>query len=263
MIDLHCHVLPAIDDGPEIIEESVVMARAAQAAGTTILVATPHVSRSYPNDVETIAQRVQQLRALIETEGLDVELRAGAEVALTRAIHMEAAELEQYSLGGGPWLLVEPPFNPGARELDVHFSRLQQRGHRILLAHPERCPAFQRDPATLRALVDSGCLASLTAGSLVGRFGETVRRFSLRLLREGLAHNVASDAHDLYARPPGARAELEQSGAGELADWLVCEVPAAILDGTAIPPRPDVVLADRERPPRRWRWARGRPVRAS
>ena len=261
MIDLHSHVLPGIDDGPENIEESVVLARAAAAAGTRILVATPHVSRRYPNDSTTIAGRVEALNARLVSEHLALELRAGAEIALSRAIEAEPEELERLTLGGGPWLLVEPPFAPAARGIDVLVSDLLRRGHRIVLAHPERCPAFQHDPRMLRTLVGEGVLTSITAGSLIGRFGTSVRRFSLKLLREGLVHNVASDAHDRYARPPGMAAELDQIGAGALADWLTRAVPAAILEGGEIPSRPAVSLPDLK-PARRRLWARGRPTRA-
>jgi protein-tyrosine phosphatase len=262
VIDLHCHVLAGIDDGPEIIEESVVMARAAQAAGTTILVATPHVSRAYPNDAELIAERVLELRERLGSEGVGIDLRAGAEVSLASALKMSPQELRRYALGGGRWLLVEPPFNPSARDLDTQFLGLGRQGLSLLLAHPERCPAFQRNPQMLRALVERGALASLTADSLVGRFGDAVRRFALTLLREGLAHNVASDSHDRYARAPGALDQIERCGAGALAEWLTSEVPAAILDGGEIPPRPEVALPEPRRP-RRWRWPLGRHARTA
>ena len=83
----------------------------------------------------------------------------------------------------------------------------------MLLAHPERCPAFHRDPALLESLVDGGVLTSITSGSLVGRFGSRARRLALALLDSGLAHNVASDAHDAVQRPPSIAAELAESGA--------------------------------------------------
>jgi protein-tyrosine phosphatase len=119
---------------------------------------------------------------------------------------------------------------------------LQARGHRVMLAHPERCAVFHRDPALLQSLVDEGALASITAGSLVGRFGGVVRRFALALFEAELVHNVASDFHSIVRRPPGAVGELEQAGLGGFADWLTQDVPAAILDGREIPPRPAVTV---------------------
>jgi protein-tyrosine phosphatase len=262
MIDLHCHVLAGIDDGPATIEESVALARDAAAAGARVLVATPHVNQRYRNDATTIARLVDELNARIASVGLELEIRAGAELSVALAAEMEPAELQRFSLGTGPWLLVEPPFSPIATGLDILLSSLQRRGHRIVLAHPERCPAFQRDPDLLRLLVAGGVLTSITAGSLVGQFGGDVRRFALELVRDGMAHNVASDAHDRRARPPGTAAALERVGLGSLADWLTGAVPEAILGGGEIPPRP-AVARPAVIPARRWRWSRGRLMRAS
>jgi protein-tyrosine phosphatase len=243
VIDLHCHVLPGIDDGPETIEGSVALARAAVAAGTRTLVATPHVSPRYHNDAATIARLVDELNARLTAEGVALEVLAGAEIAITIVVEIEPLKLRSLGLGGGEWLLMEPPFNPIATGLENILSSLQREGHRILLAHPERCVAFHRDRAMLESLVRSGVLTSITAGSLVGRFGETVRRFALGLVGDRMAHNVASDAHDHVRRPPGTAAELEQVGLAPLAHWLTQAVPAAILSGEAlIPPAPVVDL---------------------
>jgi protein-tyrosine phosphatase len=107
-----------------------------------------------------------------------------------------------------------------------------------MIAHPERCPAFHREPAALESLVRSGALTSITAGSLVGRFGGEVRRFARRLVADGLVYNVASDAHNAMRRPPGIAAELAEAGLDELTDWLACLVPLAILSGGEIPTCP-------------------------
>jgi protein-tyrosine phosphatase len=124
----------------------------------------------------------------------------------------------------------------------------------VVLAHPERCPALHRDRSMLERLVESGVLGSLTAGSLDGKFGAEVRRFSLELVRDRLVHNVASDAHDHSHRPPTIAGEIERAGLGALAEWFTEAVPTAILTGGVIPPRPEV-----ETPARRgMRWLPGR-----
>jgi protein-tyrosine phosphatase len=238
MIDLHCHILPGIDDGPETIEGSLALGRAAVATGTRTIVATPHVSREYRNDAPTIASLTQAIGARIADEGLELGIRPGAEIAMTRIVDMAPEDLPQLALGGGPWLLVECPFTALATGFDLLLLRLQSHGHRIVLAHPERSPIFHRDPKMLGAFVRSGVLVSVTAGSLVGRFGGQVQRFALRLAQEELMHNVASDAHNLTSRPPGMRAELARAGLDPLADWLTCAVPTAILAGEEIPSRP-------------------------
>jgi protein-tyrosine phosphatase len=248
MIDLHCHVLAGIDDGPDSIEGSLALARAAATSGTRTLVATPHVSWRYSPDAPTIARLVEELNRRLSAERVELEVRTGAEIAMTRLPDMKPEELAALGLGGSSCLLVEPPFAAAVPGLDAIVLELQHRGHRVLLAHPERCQAFHRDRRMLDSLVRSGTLTSVTAGSLVGRFGREVRRFALRLVRDGMVHNVASDAHDHSQRPPGMALELHQAGLDPMADWLTREVPAAILGETGIPPGPP------PRPRRRTAW---------
>lgn len=238
MIDLHTHVLPGIDDGPETIEGSLALVRAAAADGTRAMVATPHVNWHHPNNAATIARLTGELNERLRVEGIAVEIRTGAEIAMTRAEDIEPSELERLRLGDGPWVLLEPPFTPIVTGLDGVVAALQSAGHRVVLAHPERCPALHREPELVESLVRTGVLTSITAGSLVGRFGGPVRRFARRLVEQGLVHNVASDAHDAIRRPPGMTAELGEVGLGALADWLTRAVPAAILSGEEIPARP-------------------------
>ncbi len=255
VIDLHCHVLPGIDDGPATMEGSLALGRAAEAAGTHTIVATPHVSSKYDNDPATIARLVGEVNGRFADDGLAVNVVPGAEIAMTRFLDVAHEALPGLQLGGGGWFLVEPPFTPAEMRLDTLFLGLQRRGHRVLLAHPERCPAFRREPRMLEELVTHGVLASVTAGSLVGRFGDSVRRFALELAAAGMIHNVASDAHDAVQRPPGMRSELAQAGLSPLADWLTEEVPAALLAGGDPPPRPAVALALPRISQRRW-WQR-------
>jgi protein-tyrosine phosphatase len=257
VIDLHCHVLPGIDDGPATIDGSLALARAAAAAGTRVLVATPHVNWRYRNDPQEIAALVAELGERLAYDGVlsatgeVLEVRAGAEVALTQAAGLAPAQLAKLGLGGGRWLLVEPPFTPVATNIDGLLLELQGSGCDIVLAHPERCPAFQRNPEMLRELVGAGMLTSVTAGSFAGHFGTEARRLALALARDGLLHNVASDAHDDVKRPPRVLDDLAQAGLAPLGKWLTVAVPAAILDGAPIPARPAVALPDIERQ-RRW-----------
>jgi len=243
MIDLHCHVLPGIDDGPRAIEDSLLLARAAASAGIRTIVATPHVSREYPNDADTIARLVDDVSARLAAEGLPLELRGGAEIAMTMVDRIAPEELPRLTLGGGPWLLIECPFTSLATGFDVLLEKLQSQDHRIVIAHPERSPFFHRDPQLLGSLARSGILTSITAGSLIGRFGGRVQRFTRELVQDELVHNVASDAHSRTGRPPSIQVELEQSGLSPLADWLTQAVPAAILAGDQIPSRPPVTIS--------------------
>ncbi len=250
MIDLHCHVLPGIDDGPQTIEESLAMVQVAVRSGIRTLVATPHVNRRYANRASTILPLVEDLN---RGSGIRASSwRCGTErrSRCWGAAQLGAEELSRLRLGGGPWLLVEPPTAPVEDDVEELVMALVGQGHRVLLAHPERCPAFREDPGVLASLVGEGVLGSVTAASLRGHFGEDVARFALELLRSELIHNVASDAHHHEARPPTLLGELERAGLGPLAEWFTARVPAAILDGSEIPQRP-LLKASAARPARR------------
>jgi protein-tyrosine phosphatase len=238
MIDMHCHLLPGIDDGPATIEETIVLARASAASGVKTIVATPHVNSRTRNESQTIAYLLEEVGARLRSEGIAITLRAGAEVAITSVSELEEGELGRLTLGGGEWLLLEPPFTPVAPGIEGAVFDLRREGYKVLLAHPERCPALHREPEMLRRLADAGVLMSITAGSLVGRFGGEVKRFTQQLIADELIHNVASDAHDVARRAPGIVDELERAGLSSLRQWLTEEVPAAILDGGAIPRAP-------------------------
>ena len=260
MIDLHCHVLAGIDDGPDTLEGSVALARVAAELGTRTIVATPHVSWRYQNQSATIARLVAETNAALAAAEVPLEVLAGAEIAMTSAADLQPAELSALALGDGPWLLLECPFANDAIGLDTLIFELEEEGRRVVLAHPERCPAFQRDPRMLESLVGGGVLTSITAGSLVGRFGGTVQRFAQGLFEAELVHNVASDSHDPEQRRPGMAAELREAGLEELTEWLTEGVPRAILAGEeSLPPRPFLSYGGPSSARESW-WRRG-PLR--
>ena len=243
MIDLHSHILPGVDDGPSTMEGSLELARTAVAAGTRTILATPHINDDPRVDPALIAAGIVELRAALAAAEIPLEVLPGGEIAIWRLIDLDDDTLRALALGGGPYLLVESPFSPVVGDFEPMVLDLHARGHRVLLAHPERCPAFQRDPPRLEGLVSAGALVQITAGSMAGGFGSTVRRFTMAMLREGLAHVVASDAHDHLRRPPGLQAgfpalERDLPGLSEQAEWLTELVPRAVLDGAPLPVRP-------------------------
>lgn len=250
LIDLHTHILPGLDDGAPDLEASLAMARLASADGTTTIVATPHVNFRYSFALNEIDRRVEELNSAIRSAGLELEILAGAELDLARLIELSDGELQTLSLGDGPSLLLESPFTHAGPLEDVVFD-LQLRGFTPVLAHPERCPPFQHDEKLLRRLVERGAFCSITAGSLAGVFGSTVRRFALHLLSQELVHDISSDAHDTDRRPPLiglARRELDRD-VPEMSprfDWLAEHGARAMLSGDP-PPEPP-------RPAQRRRW---------
>lgn len=238
MLDLHCHLLPGIDDGPETMEGSLELARAHVAAGVRYVAATPHIDWGFGVRAPTMRHGVDEMRAALAEAAIPLDVGTGGEIAVTLAADMADEELRELGLGGGPWVLLEAPLSPSAVGFERIVQHVQMRGHRVLLAHPERSPAVQRDPEILDMLVRGGVLAQVTASSFDGAFGGTVQRFALELVGRGLVHVVSSDAHDTERRPPGLREPLERAGLGKFVEWMCDAVPGAIVAGQAIPPAP-------------------------
>jgi protein-tyrosine phosphatase len=259
LIDIHCHILPGLDDGPDDIEESLALARAAVAGGTTTIVATPHIRDDYPFPIELIDERLGEVRAALAEEGIALEVLAGGEVAIDKSADLSDEELAMVALAGGPYLLVESPYGEATDFLEGTLYDLQVRGFRPVLAHPERSPSFQDSPDRLATLVDRGVLTSITAGSMAGQFGRTVRGVALTMLARRLVHDVASDAHSAGRRGPALLPGFESLGKelpGLLssAGWFTSAAPRMMLGDEPVPAPPEL---RRRSGLRRWRSARG------
>ncbi len=146
MVDLHSHILPGLDDGAPDVEASVALARAAVAAGTTTLVATPHVSLTYDTRPDAVSSGIEALGARLADERIPLELVAGAEIAVPRLSELDGDALGALAIGDGPYLLVESPYSASPFLEETVFG-LMTRGFKPILAHPERCALFQRNPA--------------------------------------------------------------------------------------------------------------------
>jgi protein-tyrosine phosphatase len=240
VIDLHCHVLPGIDDGPPTFAAAIELARDAARDGITTIAATPHIVPAYPdNDAALVRARIAELQPRLDTAGVDVRIVPGGEVDALHAADLDDAELDALKLGGGRWLLFECPLSTVAAPAFVPSARaLARRGHQLLLAHPERSPVFLRHPERLEELVDGeGMLAQVTAGSLSGQFGRTVKELAHQLVERRLVHVAASDGHGAH-RPATIARELQSAGIDPaLTRWLAQDVPHALLTG-ATPPAP-------------------------
>jgi protein-tyrosine phosphatase len=251
VIDLHCHILPGLDDGPSNLDFSLSMARVAVQAGTQMIVATPHIRADFNVDPNEIEPRVDLFNDRLQRERLPLRVLPGAEIGWANAEELDDVQLARLSLGTGKRVLLESPYGRKPVDLESIIAGLAGRGFQAVLAHPERCPLFQRDIERLAAIVAGGALCSITAGSMSGRFGETVRRFTIELLRRGLVHDVASDSHDHLHRPPGltsgfAAVEEEIPGISKHAAWFTVTSPVAILAGNPLPARPELEPAPKQ-----------------
>lgn len=236
MIDLHTHILPGFDDGVRSLEEARELAREAQAEGVTAIAATPHVRDDYPTSPQQMERGVDVLREDFAAAGIGIEVVRGGEVALERLWELPADEARRFTYGGaGRYLLVEFPYHGWPPLLGPTLADLRARGIRVLLAHPERNDAVQADPSWLAPAVQDGALVQLTAASVAGLLGPAPLRAGQQLIKLGLAHVLATDAHG-----PGL-AERSSLAIGvaaladpELARRLTTDVPAAILAGVEV-----------------------------
>jgi protein-tyrosine phosphatase len=241
VIDLHAHILPGIDDGPRFLEEALEMARLAVADGITTVVATPHLFRRrsvdfhellHPDDVR---RAVASFNEKLGEENIGLTVLPGCEVPLFPEIIKFFDENRILTLNDGQrYICLEMPDSviPPATE-DIIFQ-LNSRGITPIITHPERNLVFYQMPDKLRRFISLGCLAQITARSLTRGFGWGVSRFTKKLVREGLVHIMATDAHNVEKRPPVMGKALEKLrklvGESQARD-MVTTVPERIIRG--------------------------------
>src|SRR3954447_23481869 len=231
--DLHCHLLPGVDDGPAAMAESVEYAAAAAAAGTSTIVATPHVEVV---DVAELPDRVRTLCAALEAEGVALDVRCGSELKPFSIPGLSDSDLNTIAHGppGARWLLYEVPFHGADEEFVAGARELRARGFGLLLAHPERSTGMV-DGGGLRvieSLLDDGAVVAANTGPLLGREGADRRRAAELLLRRGVPGVVATDAHAPrrpYTLAMASDAVAAVTGRPDVARRLAAETPARLL----------------------------------
>jgi protein-tyrosine phosphatase len=242
VVDLHSHVLPGIDDGARDLDEARELASEAEADGVRVIAATPHLRADHPKvEPQMLAGRVEALQAELLQAGLGIELVSGGEVDVMWAYRASDRDLQLVSYAGrGTDLLLETPYGFLPPVFEDVVEGLRDKGLRILLAHPERSPTFQREPERLAALIRRDVLVQVGADALTDAPRKSPqRRLATRLVEERLAHVLATDAHGPgIGRSPGltaavAAAERVAPGWGR---WMAEEAPAAILAGAALDP---------------------------
>jgi protein-tyrosine phosphatase len=251
-VDIHCHLLPGIDDGAKDIGESLEMARLAVADGTASVIATPHQLGNFSqNKGDDIRRRVAELQQRLDTEKIPLQVLPGADVRIEPDMVAGLVRGEVLSLGDRrKHVLLELPHELYL-PLEPVLMELSRRGMTGILSHPERNLGILRQPAVLTPLVEAGCLLQVTAGSLCGTMGAECQKFSERLLSEGIVHFLATDAHGPRSRRPLLRRAFERTI--ELEDEQtaidLCSVnPGLVATGQSVP------AGKRERPRRRRKW---------
>ncbi len=245
-VDIHAHLLPGIDDGPDNLEGALEMAHAAVQSGTETLAATPHVRPDlFPGvHIEELAERGERLREELVRNQIPLRIVGGAEVSLLWALDAddEALRLVTYNQGGTD-VLIETPSD--AVMIDQLLGPLLQRGMRVVLAHPERSRFLQRHPERLEGLCDRGVVLQINAEALLAPRRSGARACAEHLCSEGLADVIASDGHRGRSwRPVGALAAGVESASQLVgparAQWMASDAPAAIVAGLPLPPAPEI-----------------------
>lgn len=240
MVDIHCHILPGMDDGPDTMEDSLRMAEAAAADGVTHIVATPHANDNYVFDPERIRRFQEELQ---QRMGTRLRISTGCDFHLSYE-NLQALKQDpsRFTLNHKNYLLIEfadfalPPF------LDEAMHQLQLAGLQLIITHPERNPLVRASPERLHGWVTRGFFVQVTALSLLGRFGPHAQQAATNYLDWSWVHFIASDAHNLRGRPPKLREAYDlvaQRWGPAVAQALFRDNPLAACEGRPLPYLPE------------------------
>lgn len=238
-VDLHCHLLPNIDDGAKDQDQALAMVRLALADGITDIVCTPHhLNGVYMNDAQSIKGHCQVLQQAIDAAGLGLRLHPGAENHLVPELPKALAEGSALTLADqGRHVLVELPVMSIPLGTDKVLKSILSQGLTPIIVHPERNDALRRSPEMLGRWVQWGCLGQVTAQSLTGQFGPQVQQAAKAMVAQGIIHCLASDAHRDRRRIPvlsEGHAQLKTWFGQAVADRLTDEVPQKLLAGRLV-----------------------------
>jgi len=240
--DIHCHILPSLDDGPENMSQAVALCAALAEDGITTVVATPHQLGRYDrlNSAAVINEEIEALKAVLEAERLPLQILPGGDVRIDEQLSKLLDKGEVISLAGaGRHLLLELPHELFVDPVPT-IEMLRQRGIQSIMTHPERHPYLAGKEDVLREWVRRGAVIQLTAGSLLGEFGRRAYDQSWRILQLDLAGLVATDAHNVSRRPPRlteALAMLTNELGALVARGLCIDNPLRVINGEGLEPQ--------------------------
>lgn len=202
MIDIHCHILPGLDDGASDLEESLEMARIAEKEGIKKIVATPHHQNGkYTNTKADIIEKTKELNEHLQAEGIDLEILPGQEPRIYGELLKDLEKDEILTVARHPaYVLVELPSNHVPRYTGQLLFDIQMKGLTPVIVHPERNSELMEQPDKLYKFVKNGAATQVTAASITGYFGKNIQKFTEEIIEANLAHFFASDAHNAKSR---------------------------------------------------------------
>ena len=246
MVDIHCHILPGVDDGPADWDTAAEMCRVAAQDGITHIVATPHANDSYVYDRAMLRGMLTKLQMLA---GEWPMLTLGCDFHFSyENVSAALANPDAFSIGNSQYLLVEFSDFALSPAVEDTLMRLEGVGLVPIITHPERNLLLQQDPKRILRLLAKGCVVQVTASSLTGRWGASAEKTAVWLLEHDAVHVLASDGHHPTRRPPVLSAGREAAAkiAGQdVARALVDDNPRAIISGEALPYLPSAPAAGR------------------
>ena len=258
MIDLHCHLLPGVDDGSKTLAMSLDMGRMACADGISTVVCTPHILPTvYENQGPNIKAAVTSLQEALAREDIPLRLLSGADVHIAPDLLSGLNDGRILTLAGSRYLLLEPPHHIMPPQFEECIFALQSAGYVAILTHPERLSWIEPQYALIRRMVHRGLWIQLTAGSLTGRFGEDPRYWAERMLDEGLCHVMATDAHNTSSRPPHlarAQAMVEHRLGATEAGNIFRTRPKGVIENVGPAELPPLPAGDSSQQPVQSRW---------
>ncbi|TKH02927.1 tyrosine protein phosphatase [Peribacillus simplex] len=202
MIDLHCHIIPGVDDGSMDMQVSISMAKKAVEAGITHLFATPHhLNERYVNVKDDIIDRVFELNECLQQENIPLSVHPGQELRIHRELFVSLEKGEVLTLDNtDKYLLLELPSGHVPTYTQELIYELLLKGITPIIVHPERNKELKENQNLLFKLVQEGALTQITSGSIIGLFGKNVKSFSKKIIEHNLAHFIATDAHNMSSR---------------------------------------------------------------
>ncbi len=259
MLDLHCHILPGIDDGAKDLDTALAMARIAIDDGIDTIACTPHIYPGmYENTATGIRAAIAAFQAELDQRDMPLKLLEGADVYLEPGLDVAIKADRVPTLAGSRYLLLEPPHHVMPPHFEETVFGLKMAGYVPVITHPERLTWIPGHYDVLERMVNAGAWMQITAGSITGRFGGGPKQVCERMLDDGLVHIIATDAHNLSRRAPylaeGRDAAAQRVGAAE-AEHLVTTRPAGIIADTPpgqLPPLPQAKPERRQRPRSLW-----------
>lgn len=235
MVDIHCHILPGVDDGAESLEEALIMARMAASGGVERIIATPHCPMYGGGWSEELmldlARHTQRLNEAVKAEEIPLTILSGAEILCTASLPELLRQGRKLTLAGSRYLLVEFFFDEELPTMDAALEYITAQGLTPVIAHPERYGAVQRLPYVTERWFEQGYIIQLNKGSIMGDLGRRAARAADWILRNGFAHVVASDGHGTLERTPQLQyvyTWLEDQVSPGYAHTLLCDNPGRI-----------------------------------